>query len=133
MSKVFYLPVLKHVKINDSIRLKSYYHVTKKDIKNLKRPNMRILRSFLLAKSFAIFLRSISSVILLWECKTATELNRCGTILEHIQVFIRCAREKQLSAVAVVSGYTNSILQIVTTLGRSFFYSQVLSNERRYP
>ena len=83
---------------------------------------MRFLLSFLAAKSFAITLRSISSVIFLWECRIATELNRRGTIFERIQVFTRRAKENERSAVAVVAGFTKSSLQIVTTFGISSFF-----------
>ena len=104
--------------INDTLRLKSHYHLTKKeDIQNQKCPNMLFLLSFLAVESFVIFLRSMSSVILLLECRIMPELNRRGSIFKCIQVFIHRIRENERTAVAVVAGFTNSSLQIVTTLG----------------
>ena len=104
--------------INDTLILKSHYHLTKKeDIQNQKCPNMLFLLSFLAVESFVIFLRSMSSVILLLECRIMPELNRRGSIFKCIQVFIHRIRENERTAVAVVAGFTNSSFQIITTLG----------------
>ena len=68
-------------------------------------------------KSLAISVKFRESVIDLWACNIANEFKRPANIVERIHVLILLAVENDLSAVAVVAGFTKISLQRVTVLG----------------